>query len=184
MSFGASSPWYEGLGEVSVCTFVLGVLRGVPTSWQNLEKQGILWEKKPCSEKSGNLETMGKIREFYENMSGKSQKRWYDNNVCLFFYENHLICVIYVKLCNLLNMVNKWSINILSCWNYQGKNQSFTKLSGHPAYVTSMCCMTGPRPLWRHQIACKWLCAKLNGGTRTQRQWLPLSCDLYRKMNI
>ena len=35
-------------------------------------------------------------------------------------------------------MVNKWSINILSCWNYQGKKSGnfFTKLSGHPCPIT------------------------------------------------
>ena len=36
-----------------------------------------------------------------------------------FFYENHFnLCI---KLCTLLKMINKWSINILSCWNFQGK---------------------------------------------------------------
>ena len=30
-------------------------------------------EKIPCRGKSGNLEKMGKIREFYKNMSGKYQ---------------------------------------------------------------------------------------------------------------
>ena len=34
-------------------------------------KRGNFVEKNPCREKSGNLEKMGKIREFYKNMSGK-----------------------------------------------------------------------------------------------------------------
>ena len=40
-----------------------------------------------------------------------------------FFYENHLNFVIYVELCNLLNMVNKTPVFL---------NQGQTKLSGHP----------------------------------------------------
>ena len=34
-------------------------------------KTGNFVEKIPCREKSGNLEKMGKIREFYKNMSGE-----------------------------------------------------------------------------------------------------------------
>ena len=64
----------------------------------NLSLQGKIRENREfCEKKSpqGKIREfgkMGKIREFYKNMSGKYQG----------------IFSLYVKLCNLLNMVNKW----------------------------------------------------------------------------
>ena len=43
--------------------------------------------------------------------------RWNDDKNAYLFTS--------VRLCNLSNMVNKWSINILSCWDYQGKIRKF-----------------------------------------------------------
>ena len=104
--------------------------------------------KNLCREISGNLEKVGKIREFYKNMSGKYRGIFnlfhdiknhrnhviYMMKMSSLFYENHLNFVFtHVKFCNLLNMVQKLSINILSCGNYQKKLSGicFTKLSGH-----------------------------------------------------
>ena len=75
---------------------------------------------------------MGKIREFYNNMSGKIQGMFslfhYIKNhriqvikISTFFYENHFNFVYMWKFA----IFWKWSINILSCWNYQGKYRKF-----------------------------------------------------------
>ena len=53
-----------------------------------------------------------------------------DNNVHLLFMKTILTFVIYVKLCNLLNMGNKTSVLL----KLSGKNQGicFSELSRHP----------------------------------------------------
>ena len=76
------------------------------------------------------------IFSLFHNLKKITEMMLYMIKMVTFFDENHQL-FIYVKLCNLLNMVNKWSINVLSClivfiyiypgkWgNYQGKIREF-----------------------------------------------------------
>ena len=54
----------------------------VPTTGKNQGKQGILWKKIPCREKSGNLEKMGKIREKSGNFTKTCQGNIREFSAC------------------------------------------------------------------------------------------------------
>ena len=59
----------------------------VPTPWKNQGKQGILWKKIPCREKSGNLENgenQGILQKHVREISGNFQLYIYNDSFPIF----------------------------------------------------------------------------------------------------